>query len=756
MKKIINKLRLHHKELYDLPQWRDWFSNAISLLFVFLLPVTYIYLFPDYASRGLFYLIAIDTLFWIYLLLRVFIPGIFFHFRNIIWLIMVYILTISFFLHLGPGYARPAWLILCAVLAAIFYGVSGALISSFLNSVVLVALFFLSNSTNDAWLQIYKNGLKKWLMFAGNMGFLSFCASVSVGFLINRINRSLYIERNMKEELQSTNEELAATNEELEAINEEFEAQNKELLDSASALRKSEEELKEIFNSSHDAFIIHDINGIILDVNNRMLSMYGLNREKALSLGIADISSPEADIAQLEKKCYRILNGETMMFEWKAQRPEDNYCFDVEVGLRKLNWRGKDTILASIRDLSDRKNAEAEHQRIQAQLVQAQKMEAVGTLAGGIAHDFNNILGGIMGSLSLLDILLRKENLNKHHEIDNYLQIAYESSKRAAEITKQLLVLSRKREIQKIPVSISNSINNVMNICKSSFPKLVELDFHPIDPSLQVFADPTQIEQVLLNLCMNASHAMTIMRSADKPQGGQLTVEAQQLTANHEFYALHSGSVPSLNYVQIRIKDTGIGMDEECRKRIFEPFFSTKSQDEGTGLGLAITYAIVTQHKGFIDVYSEPGKGSVFIVYLPLMEKSSAHAIDKQQEITMGSGHILVVDDEESMLVIASGMLELCGYTVTTTNSALRGIELFKEAQAKFDAVILDNSMPDMSGLDAYLILRGIYPGVRVILSSGFMDNELIIKCRKLGIKDFIDKPYRVEELALKISNLLK
>lgn len=755
MKKIINKFLLKHDDLYDLADWRDWFSNTISLIFVILFPFSFIYLFPDYIARGLYFLILIDILLWIYLLLRAFVPGIVYYFRNFIWVIILYAATISFFLNLGPDYARPAWMILCTVVSAIFYGVRGAMISSLLNPVILIVLYFLTDSTDTEWLQVHNDGFIKWLHFVSNFTLLSICTSVSVGFMINRLNRSLHIERNVKEELQASNEELTAAIEELEAVNEEFETQNNELLISANALRESELEMKEIFNSSHDAFIVHDINGTIFDINNRMLDMYRLTREEALHLNIADISSPGTDIKYTKEDLHRISEGKTLLFEWKARRPGDNSIFDVEVALRKLNWRGAEAILASVRDITDRKNIEAENQRIQSHLVQAQKMEAVGTLAGGIAHDFNNVLGGIIGSLSLLDVLLKNESLRECDEINDYLSIAEDSAHRAADITKQLLVLSRKREPQKIPVQIMNSISSVMNICKSSFPKLVELDFHPVDPSLQVYADPTQMEQMLLNLCMNASHAMTIMRGQNGQQGGRLTVETGSFICSDEFHALHPGSLPGSSYVQIRVEDTGVGMDEECRKRIFEPFFTTKSQDEGTGLGLAITYTIIIQHKGFIDVFSTPGKGSVFTVYLPQIDETSILPADDSSEIISGSGRILLVDDEENMLLVARGILKLCGYTVTTAAGALQGIKLFRESNGEFDGVVLDDSMPGMSGLDVYLTMRDINPGIRVMLCSGLPDDKNIDRLREKGIREFISKPYNIGEFSIRMHNML-
>jgi CheY-like chemotaxis protein len=383
-------------------------------------------------------------------------------------------------------------------------------------------------------------------------------------------------------------------------------------------------------------------------------------------------------------------------------------------------------------------------------------MEAVGTLAGGIAHDFNNVLGGIMGSLNLMSLLLRKEQLENAEKIFNYLEMALESSKRAADITKQILTLSRKGDLQMSPVIIQNSLKNVMNICKSSFPKSVELDFRFDDDPLHVYADPTQIEQALLNLCVNASHAMTMMRGWGDRQGGKLTVDARLMLCNQVFCVLHPGSIVGAPYVMIRVEDTGVGMDHEVQRRIFEPFFTTKSQNEGTGLGLAITYGIVKQHDGFLNVESEPGKGSVFTMYLPLREEVPAGATDGTGSLIMGTGRILVIDDEETILRVTVGILEQCGYEVIAAGKADQGMLLFEREHGNINAVVLDNSMPGMSGMEMYRAMKKIDPDVRVLLCSGYIDSATIKKARGMGIREFIDKPYSLEELSRKISDVLK
>ncbi len=550
------------------------------------------------------------------------------------------------------------------------------------------------------------------------------------------------------------NEELAATNEELEAMNEEFEAQNRELINSEKALISSEMELKDIFNSSHDIFIIYDLDGKILDVNNRMLSMFRLSREQALAMSVADISVPDEDTSMGPEYWKRVSNGEELLFEWKVQRPLDHSHFYVEVGLKKLLWRGKDVILASVRDLSDRKAAEAEREVVRNQLVQAQKMEAVGTLAGGIAHDFNNVLGGVIGSLNLVELLLRKEQLTDSFEIYEYLGTAIESSARAADMTKQLLTLSRKSEMKMMPVLIQNSLRHVINICRSSFPKSVELNLISDDNPLYVQADPSQIDQAILNLCVNASHAMTLMRGDTGRQGGILTVEAGAASYDQQFCSRHQGAVPDTRYAFVSVQDTGVGIDPETGTRIFEPFFTTKPLDKGTGLGLAMTYGIISQHGGFISVDSEPGEGSVFTISLPLMDASAVDKTEGRAGVINGTGLILVIDDEEAILRVTAGMLKKCGYDVITAVRPEQGIELYKQEEGNISAVILDNAMPGISGIEVYSALKDINPNVRVLLCSGFMDDLSMKKAVDLGVTGFLSKPFNFEELSHKMKDI--
>jgi len=368
------------------------------------------------------------------------------------------------------------------------------------------------------------------------------------------------------------------------------------------------------------------------------------------------------------------------------------------------------------------------------------------------------MLGGILGSLDMAGRLLEKEELTHGDSLRKYLETALESSRRAADLTRQMLTLSRKHEIEPRPVDLAVAISNVIALCENSFPKSVTITLDRKESSFIVEGEPSHLEQVFLNLCVNASHAMTIMRADDEKQGGTLRISLEAIDADHEFGLVHPEAARDRAYARVAVSDTGVGVDEEIRQHIFEPFYTTKKRDEGTGLGLAMVYGMVKQHGGFIDVASEPGVGTTFAVYLPLMEREASTWAQASGTggLVMGSGTLLVIDDEKSILRIARGMLEHCGYGVMIADSGDAGIALFAKKMHAVDAVILDLSMPGLSGLEVYERLKEIRPGVRVLLTSGLMEEDSMKQARSSGIRDFLQKPYSAEELSAKVASLLK
>ncbi len=463
----------------------------------------------------------------------------------------------------------------------------------------------------------------------------------------------------------------------------------------------------------------------------------------------------------METEQEKLLLEKLKLAEAKEETDKANHLLETEMKVREQTEvelrRHRDHLedIVAERTLEITKNG-LEKERLQEQLAQSQKLEALGTLVGGLAHDFNNFLTGITGSFEILSHLFKEESLN-HNDVEKYLKLGIESSKRSAGLIKQLLILSKKHEIELSPLDIKNSINHVYELCRNSFPKSIELKFQTEDAPLVIMGDMVQIEQVLLNLCINACHAMTIMRKPGIKHGGILSVTTENVPSDYilkENYPEETGMTD--HWIRIQISDTGVGFDNDTRQRIFEPFFSTKNKSDGTGLGLATSYNIIKKHGGIVNIYSEPGSGSCFSIYFPVYNNSYTNLRGEiDREIIYGTGTVLVIDDELSILKIAEGFLKLCGYRVITAEGADRGIEIFFNEHRMISAVLIDLSMPGKSGLEVYRELAKIDSGVKAILSSGMLDNETKELALKTGIKDTVNKPYMASELSIKLRKVI-
>jgi len=394
-------------------------------------------------------------------------------------------------------------------------------------------------------------------------------------------------------------------------------------------------------------------------------------------------------------------------------------------------------------DITERKRAQEEREKLEAQLRQAQKLEAIGTLAGGIAHDFNNILAAIMGytEMVLYDI---PENAASHHDLEQVLRATH----RAKDLVQQILAFSRQGEIQaRQPIAVDRIIKEALTLLRATLPTTIEFRQDISNESETIMGDPTQLHQVVVNLCTNAAHAM-------RETGGVLEVTLGRI----EFDAVSSEGYENLqpgSFVKLTVKDTGHGMDSNTIERIFDPYFTTKAVGEGSGLGLAVIQGIVKRHEGAISVQSEPGKGTVFEILLPGIEKSQEPIEVGLQPGVGGIERILFVDDEEALAGLFEEILAQLGYHVTTRTNSLEAIELFRADPDGFDLVITDYTMPHMTGMDLARAILQIRSNIPIVLCTGYSEMVSKQKAKDIGIRAFVMKPFGSRNMSEVIRTVL-
>ncbi len=386
------------------------------------------------------------------------------------------------------------------------------------------------------------------------------------------------------------------------------------------------------------------------------------------------------------------------------------------------------------REIEERKKAEI-------RLRQAQKMEAIGTLAGGIAHDFNNILSPIVGFTELAQM-----NLPMDHEVQTDLAEILKAGHRARDLVQQILTFSRKTDSEMKPVQVKLIVGEALKLLRASIPSTIEIQ-QEIESTSLIMGDPTQIHQVLMNLVTNAAHAMG-------ETGGLLWVGLKDMEIDDAFAAGHPDLKPGA-HLKLSVSDTGCGMPLDVQHRIFDPFFTTKREGEGTGMGLAVVHGIVTSHNGAITAYSEPGKGSTFHLFLPTIKRTEQAVENLQKPIPGGKERILFVDDESSIVQMGKLMLESLGYTVSTCSNSLDALGRIRDAPATIDLVITDMTMPHMSGdMLAREILK-IRPDMPIILCTGFSARIDEKKAIEMGIRAFVSKPILRADLARTVRSVL-
>ena len=505
------------------------------------------------------------------------------------------------------------------------------------------------------------------------------------------------------------------------------------------ALLASEEQYRAIFDAAQDGFFIMALDGRIIEVNSALCRQHGYSREELLAL--PPLAAVHPDYHKFFPPMLRELNRGRPFSQEGCHLRKDGSTFPVEVHLSPFAYQGAPHIFGLVRDISERKRAEEEKRLLEAKLRQSQKMEAIGTLAGGIAHDFNNILTAILGYSDLAAYLLPAESPVREH-----IKAVSRAGIRAKDLVKQILAFSRQAEQARKPIEISPVVKEVLKLLRASLPTTIEIR-QEIGAGLgAVLADPTQIHQILLNLCANAADAM-------EPAGGQLTVEL----------CAHQGALPGAlddqeftdSWVRLSVRDTGKGIPLGSIERIFDPFYTTKEKGKGTGLGLSVVHGIVQSHDGKITVESTPGLGSTFHVFFPVVPLHASALVPDTSPPAMGSGRILLVDDEAEVVALEKEMLESLGYSVTAFTSSVELLARFKERSAEYDLVITDQTMPVLPGATLIAELRKIRPEIPVVLCTGYSAVIDEAKAESLGVREFLMKPFDIRQLALAVQRAL-
>ena len=508
-------------------------------------------------------------------------------------------------------------------------------------------------------------------------------------------------------------------------------------------LKNAEEQsrYKELLENVDDAVYILDRQGNVLEANEAAYAQLGYSPEQFFELNLTNlIPADDAGLIieqlgkDIEHQAPQKITVET------SHAKIDGDPIPVEIHSRAISYRGRNVILNVARDITARRKAENEKKHLESQLIHSQKMEAVGTLAGGIAHDFNNLLMGIQGYTSLMRLETDPEDPN-----DEYIQGIETAVMNAANLTNQLLGFARKGKYSLIPTSLNSIVENSSKMFTRTRKEI------PTHKKLQanlwsVKVDPGQIEQVLINLYLNAWHAM--------PDGGDIYIQTENVCLSEEY--CKPFEVPQGNYVKVSVTDTGMGIEPDIIERIFEPFFTTKEVGKGTGLGLASAYGIIKNHNGIIRVYSEKNHGTTFNLYLPASNLEEVNDIKISTEMVKGNEAILLVDDEETTIQVEKLMLRKLGYQVTPALGGKEAVELYKEKMVDFDLVALDMIMPEMNGKDTYDVLKKINPAVKVLLVSGYSQNKQIDELMDQGCHGFIQKPFDIVQLSQKLREVLE
>ena len=581
-------------------------------------------------------------------------------------------------------------------------------------------------------------------------------ARISVHLQISELTRRLQdANENLERRIVERTMDLSIANSELEEEIAERQAAQEMLQEQAAvleeeieerrmaqdALLKSERKFRAIFNQTFQFMGLLTPEGILLEANQTALDFCAAEESSVLGLHFWDTPwwtySPELRL-KLREAVATAASGKFVRFE-AIHQGEDGKTRNIDFSLKPVTDEGGQVVLLipEGRDITATKKLERE-------LRQSQKMEAIGTLAGGIAHDFNNILMAIIGYTDMA-----QSKLSIPGAAARDLARVQEAGLRAKELVGRILTFSRMSEQEGRPVQVAPLIGEVFKLLRSTLPSTIEIR-QQIAVSKNgdtIKADPTQLHQVLMNLATNAAHAM-------RAGGGVLSVTLSEAYADAALISLHSDLTPG-PYLRLTVSDTGHGMEARVRERIFDPYFTTKPVGEGTGMGLAVVQGIIKSHGGAIGVQSAPGKGTSIDIFLPRIAAENGHEVQAAEPVRGGNERILFVDDEQALVELGQELLQDLGYHVTTETSSSKALEMFRTKPDAFDLVISDMTMPGLTGRELARELLAIRPDIPIIMCSGLTEFLNEGEAREAGVRQFLMKPYSAGSLATAIRKLL-
>jgi len=524
----------------------------------------------------------------------------------------------------------------------------------------------------------------------------------------------------------------------------ELEMENEELWRALEVIKHSRQELSEIYDFAPVGYFIFDKSGIMKRLNLRAASLLGKDRDKLTDMPFAFFLAPGYANAFFSHLKEVLGESRKHSLHLAVTTPEGAMVFMTMESIALRNADGKVWILSSVTDITERKRLEGEGLRLEEQVHQAQKVEALRILVGSIAHDFNNILAAVLGFAEMAKGKIPGE-LPVHYYLDRVLSAGI----RGRELVRQILLFTGKAQQHRMPLHLSTAVEDSLKLLRPSLPSTIGVRVHIESESSRVFADPTQMQQLVMNLCTNATHAM-------KSKGGSIDIRLSDFTFPSSDLALRPPVGPGC-YVKLSITDTGEGIAPAIAGKIFDPFFTTKDASEGVGLGLTVAQGIVVSHGGAITVTSEPSKGSTFDVYLPKYQTVQPESSQgPEKDVPEGHERVLFIDDDEAVVEVSSKILAELGYRVVAKTRSREALTMLEFDPFCFDLVITDQTMPDLTGIDLAAEIFTLRRDMPVILYTGFshtVDAEL---AKNKGIRAFVMKPLTKRDIARTIRQVLE